>query len=387
MYLSKLLLERGFPLSMGMIVAHTLEAWRLWDQSLLLGYNTSTTLPPMHAGLERHFFADMFAVVLIPRMRSVEDLLALTSSLDALDEDDRNRLLGGFTTDDGELRLLFSGPWTSIKRDSDPLYDDYASALDEAIAAARRWQHIPWMRAAARARAAVLDEILERHDEARRVVTEMAREVGESPNLDDQLAIIEYNRKNYDAALQIWQRILPNWDSDERFHDMQPIFSTRCAAIAAANLAKWDLAAELFGLAITRSAGFGMQAWSVGLLGDQGYALWRSAHFTEALAVFREAVAGLEKLPNKPESFAEYAVQKLVGFVLAYLATEEDTLMATPSPGMCSALNPNEGIRQLPPTPTIYTWLLVARLARKAGQRPGEPRSGTRLAFARGFRP
>ena len=74
--------------------------------------------------------------------------------------------------------------------------------------------------------------------------------------------------------------------------------------------------------------------------------------------MFSESVEALEKLPNKPESFAEYAVQKLVGHTLASLAVQDGS-MAMPIPGMCSDLAPSEGIKDLPPSPTIYAWFLV----------------------------
>jgi hypothetical protein len=303
----------------------------------------------------------------IPRVRRVEDLQSLISGIDALSLRDRERVLSGFLTDDGDLRLLFNNPWASMKRAPASDYIQYARVLTDALSAGRRWQHPPWLRASARALSAILDEMLDRPaEDARRVVMEVVEEVGPSPSLEDQIATIAFNRKEYDAALAIWERVLPGWDADSRVHDMQPVFSTRCAAIAAANMSKWEVAATLFGAAIERAATLGMRPWSVGLKGDRGYALWRSGNRTEAVTSFREAVEALETLPNTPENFAEYAVQKLIGHTLATLAIP-DASMTPPVPGMCSRLDPHEGLKELPPTPTIYAWFLVARLAREAG--------------------
>ena len=358
LYLSKLLLEIDFPISADRIVAYTLELWRLSERANSQDVRIGGVLSPMYPGLERSMFSDMFAAVLIPRMRKIEDLRTLISSIDELDAADRDRLLSGFTTDDGELRLLFNGPWISLKRADRGGYVDYANALEEALSAGRRWRHHPWMRASARTLSAILDEMLDRREDAQRIVTATAQEVGSSPNLDDQLAVIAFNRKEYVAALESWQRVLPRWDADKLVYDLQPVFSTRCAAVAAANLGKWDVAADLFGQAIQRSTTLGMRPWRVGLLGDRGCALWRSGDRKGAVAVFSESVEALEKLPNKPESFAEYAVQKLVGHTLASLAVQDGS-MAMPIPGMCSDLAPSEGIKDLPPSPTIYAWFLV----------------------------
>ena len=264
LYLSKLLLEIDFPISADRIVAYTLELWRLSERANSQDVRIGGVLSPMYPGLERSMFSDMFAAVLIPRMRKIEDLRTLISSIDELDAADRDRLLSGFTTDDGELRLLFNGPWISLKRADRGGYVDYANALEEALSAGRRWRHHPWMRASARTLSAILDEMLDRREDAQRIVTATAQEVGSSPNLDDQLAVIAFNRKEYVAALESWQRVLPRWDADKLVYDLQPVFSTRCAAVAAANLGKWDVAADLFGQAIQRSTTLGMRPWRVG---------------------------------------------------------------------------------------------------------------------------
>jgi hypothetical protein len=364
-YLSKQLLEISRPLSPEQIVRHTLELWHLAERADVQAVRTTEVLPPMYPGFERPMFADLFAAVLIPRIREVEDLRKLISAIDALAEPDRSRLLDGFKTDDGELRLLFNGPWVSMKRSESRGFEDYAVALEQALSAGRRWQHRPWLRASARTLSAILDEMLDRPEEARRVVAAIVQEAGASANLDDQLAVIAFNRKDYRAALEAWQRILPSWNADRLVYDLQPVFSLRCAAIAAAKLEKWDVAARLFAEANVRSADVGMRPWKVGLLGDRGYALWRSGDRRGAVAALTEAVEALEKLPNRPESFAEYAVQKLVGHTLAWLASPEGH--ATPVPGMCSNLDPDERIKQLPPAPTVQAWFLVYELACHAG--------------------
>jgi len=366
MYLSKLLLEVDFPIPAERVVSHTLEVWRLMELANREGVGIAAGMSPMYPGADRSAFSDLLTVALIPRVRRVEDLRSLISGIDALGAEDRGRVLSGFLTDDGDLRVLFNGPWVSMRRPPASEYSEYAQALADALSAGRRWQHRPWIRASARALSAILDEMLDRPVEARRVVMEALEEAGPSPSLEDQIAAIAFNRKEYDAALAIWERVLPGWDADRRLHDMQPVFSTRCAAIAAAHLGRWDVAAALFGRAVERSATLGMRPWSVGLKGDRGYALWRNGNRREAVSSFREAVEALEKLPNTPESFAEYAVQKLVGHVLATLAIP-DASMTPPVPGMCSQLDPHEGIKELPPTPTIYAWFLIARLAGEAG--------------------
>jgi len=356
LYLSELLIKPNFPISPDKVVSHTLELWRLseWAKAQDARINIGGDIPPMHAALKRSIFSDLFTASLIPRVRTVEGMRSLISSLDILDKKDRDRLLEGFKTDDGEFRILFNSPWLSIERSDTQNYEEYVKVLENAFLAGRRWQHHPWMRAVTRTRSAILDEMLDRREDAEQVVTETIKEVGSSLNLEEQLAVIAFNRKEYGKALDIWQRVLPRWKSDRTVHDMQPFFGTRCAAIAAAMIGKWDLAADLFRQAIKRAANLSNRPWTIGLLGDRSYALWKSGERKQAVRVFTECIEALEKLPNKPESFSEYAVQKLVGYTLASV-TVKDGPLATPIPGMCSNPDPDKRIKELPPSPTIMS--------------------------------
>jgi hypothetical protein len=380
LYLSKLLLRWDHPIPPDKIVAYMLELWPLsrWAAENDAKLDLGAAIGPMHPGIRRPYLADLFVAALLPRVRTIGDIRILVSSLDALKDDDRRTLLNGFMTDDGELRILFNQPWLSIKKEDTAGFEEYVKILEEALSAGRRWKHRPWMRAVARTQSGVLDEMLHRRDDAERVVTVTATEIGSSPNLDDQLASIAFNHREDGKALEIWQRILPKWKSDKALHDTQPLYAARHAAMAAANLGDWKTAAKLFDQAIRRSKNFGMRPWLVGLQADHGYAIWKSGDRKRAVKIFGEVVAQLEKLPNKPESFAEYAVQKLVGHVLAALAMPDKSLPA-PLPGMCSNLSPHEGIKEIPPGPSAYAWYLVYNLAKEAGD------SGLTTRYAKKF--
>ena len=158
--------------------------------------------------------------------------------------------------------------------------------------------------------------MLKRPDDAQDVLHKTASAVGWSYNLQDQLAAIAFNNKHYQEALRIWCEILPNWKADELVRDPQPVYGARYAGIAA-NLGKWIDAAQFFGEAAKRAIAVSTRPWTIGLMCDQGYALWKAGQFEEATALFAKVVAALEELPNTPESFDEYAVQKLVGHTLA----------------------------------------------------------------------
>ncbi len=112
LYLSKLLLEWEFPIPADRAVAYLLELWRLieWANSQDAHIKIGGDVRPMYGNRKRPVLADLFTIAVVARRRKVEDLHTLVLSLNALGKNDRERLLAGFETDDGELRILFNGP-------------------------------------------------------------------------------------------------------------------------------------------------------------------------------------------------------------------------------------------------------------------------------------
>jgi tetratricopeptide (TPR) repeat protein len=370
LYLSKLVIAKDFSVPVADVVSHVLEIKRLTDiaHSQDASIDVAGEVPPLYKKAPRLHLAEMFTVSIMPRVRTVDDLVALITALDALDREQRNWLLAGLSVEDGELRILFNSIWLSITKADKQEYEAYEQVLARAIAAGRRWGSHAWMRAAARTRSAVLDETLDRREDAENAAKEIGEEIGMSLNLEDQLAVIAFNHKDYADALSIWERVLPEWNSDERFHDMQPVFGLRCAAICASKLGRWRDAGSFYEQGISRGSKFDKLGWKTGFRTDRAYALWMDGDYPAALRLFLDVAAELQALPNKPESFDEYAVQKLAGHTLSVLVTPGGTL-ADYVPGMCSDLSPHKDISTLPPVPPVYTSYFVQELATRTGNR------------------
>lgn len=369
LYLSKLVIQTDFGMPVTHVVSHVLEIKRLTDiaQQQDAPVKVEEDIPPLYNKAPRLMLAEMFTVSIMPRVRTVADLAALIDALDTLNEEQRNWLLAGLSIEDGELRILFNSIWLSITKGDGQGYEAYELVLARAIAAGRRWGSHAWMRAAARTRSAVLDETLDRRNDAENAVNEIADEIGMSLNLEDQLAVIAFNRKDDSEALSIWERVLPQWNSDEQFHDMQPVFGLRCAGISASRLGRWREAACFYEQAMSRGSKFDKPGWNIGLRADRAYALWKDHDYPAAVRLFFDVAADLQTLPNMQESFAEYAVQKLVGHTLSALVTPQT--VADYMPGMCSELSPHKDIGALPPMPPLFTLYFVQELANRTGNK------------------
>ncbi len=383
-YLSKIIMQKDLELPVAQVVSHTLELRGLLtlarelDPSITLPVNSSSSwLNP-----DRPALSELFAVAVLMRVRTIESLKVFVTVLDGLKEEEREWALGGLGPEDGELRRLFSAVWTCITKSAKEAQEEACnSVLVDCIDAGRRWGAAAWMRAAARTRSAILDELLGSPEAAGLALTQIAQEVGWSQNLEHQAAIIAFNHEQYDLAVGIWQRILPGWRSDELVHDIQPIFGLRWAAIASSRLGDWRKAAEFYGQAVNRAKAFDKPGFRIGLPADCGYALWQAGSYTEALDMFTEVARALEALPNSPDNFAEYAVHKLVGHMLSRLVVptggSDDYL-----PGMCSDLSPNREIASLPPFAAVFVWFFLYQLAERTGNTQCQALSAKKMARA-----
>lgn len=366
-FLSKLLMQTEVLIPINEFVHKMLELPRLVKSANQLGqdFGIGKNLPAMPFGRNKATLLDWFSGSLAFQVKGSADLAALTRVIDALTPPERNKLLGIFPTDDEDLRVLFSGAWHGVPQGNKQAQEDFANVLRNSIDAGKRWGNRPWIGAATRLLAVVLDESLHQPDKAREEIEQTTEEYGATPNLSDQLALIDFNHERYESALTIWRQILPGWKVDDNF-DMQPVLSSRLAAICAANLEYWAESAELFKSAWLRAKKFNQKTWSLGLLADRAFALWQAGQRIRSIHILVKVVKTLEDTPNNPDSFTEYALHKKVGVITSTFAGIP--LEASPLPGMCSSPSHDKGIGELPPTLVEYQWNNLFRIADTLGE-------------------
>lgn len=362
-YLSRLLLQPNYPLSISKVIKHVLEIKRLLERPPVEagGELTSICIDPSDPPL-----AKLFLVGIVRCVRTMGDLQDLLRIMDEISEVERNFFVSSLSALESELRLLFNNVWLSLPKHDQEQQKAYEELLAKAIAAGRRWAVPGWMRAAARVRAAVLDEMLDRESDAVRVIEEIAHEVGGSFHLEEQLALIAFNRGEYKTALAAWQRILPPGHNDNMCQDIQTMLGLRYAAISASRLGEWREASNLYKEAIGRAKSFDEPCWRIGLRADYAYAVWKTGEYPLALDCLKEVVNELQTSSNSPDSFPEYAVQKLIGNMMRSLLPDSPSSYVE---GMCSDPYPNRDFNSMPAVPPIFYWHLLQRLAVQAGDK------------------
>jgi hypothetical protein len=116
LYLSKLLLQSNFAVPVADTVSYMLEVKQLSDlarghSALFRAAKQGASISKKAPDLDLNKFP---LVCIMPRVRTAADIAALVDALDALPEGERTWILDGFSTEDGELRILFSSGWLSV---------------------------------------------------------------------------------------------------------------------------------------------------------------------------------------------------------------------------------------------------------------------------------
>lgn len=363
-FITSLLYEPRVELKATDVISNLFVIWEIVDTLGELGEDTlfhgdhSILYPTIRRSPVIDFFIGSFH----SRIRSPEDLRDVVHALNILDIPSRKKILDGLLSDDGELRILFYAPWLSIEGKGSEIYEDYKDALETAIAVGSQWMHHAWMRAATRALSAVLDELLDRNDEAERLIVSLQDDIGTSYSLDDQLATIFFHRKDFDRATEIWSAILPNWEADKVYNLLSPILSLRLAAISAGRIGKFQLSVDFFNQAIERSDKFTKSPWIIGLQADKAYIFWQLGKKRDSVKILFDVLTIMKNVPSEPSHFAEFALHKFIGHLIGYLANSTGALHPPPI-GMCSNPSPDENIRDLPVNTREHIWTLLHQLA------------------------
>jgi hypothetical protein len=389
LYLAHRLMQIEAPMPAGEFVAKAVEFANLTAILANDPETSSAIIIPEGPSVDRprYTILEWFSVFLSPRVQHPEDLAALAEALDALEADQRAQFLAAF--DEAELRLVFGRPWLGIRGGPAHDYEIFCELLQKILDASRQWGNASWCRAVARQLAITFDNNLNQRDEAGRVLDAAAAEWGDAVTLRDQRATFAFERGDYTEALDIWRGVLDLW-SGENF-DLQPAISTRNAAVSAMHLAYWSEAEELFDAAAQRAAYFQRPAWQIGLAADAAHSAWIKGQNTNigdlssAIGRFGAVIQRLEALRNEPEDLSGYFVHKAVTALLLWLSrgsrTAETAQITLPELGLCSLLDINPRVADLPPNPIDYAWLALYWLSRQVTNAAFESQS-TEIAEA-----
>jgi hypothetical protein len=225
--------------------------------------------------------------------------------------------------------------------------------------------------AAARTIAQIVHEHFGGREEALQIAHALAGEIGWSPTQEDGVAAILFRDSDFSGALDIWRRILPNWQAQSEF-DVQRGLSCRDAAIAAAHLDKWDETADWLAMARNRLNSGSDAVFEAALLIDEGYARWKFGDNAAAVARLTEGLQSIERLLSDDRDERAYTLRKRAGHTMMWMAGVTNgsppEAFSAPPPACCSSLEPFSGSRvRSTPHDMMWAHLLEFEMAAELG--------------------
>lgn len=282
-FLANVVLRTETKLPMSRLFDVGLEFAALSDRfAAELAGASSTDFDELMAGPDgRPDKAGVFGFNLVRRIESRADFEALLEVIEGKDDAEVRRLLWLMGARETTAGLVLDRIWLAEREQPTPDWGGLRELFGRTATTAKRIGLPGLAQAAAREVVRIDAENLEDPQAAIKTANAFGADLGWSPYLENEKASVLLNSDRPAEAVEIWQRLLANWQPRDEF-DLQIPYSCRLAAIATAKLGAWEEAADW--LRRARDATDEDQApFRAGLLIDEGFALWKAGDNVTAL--------------------------------------------------------------------------------------------------------
>jgi hypothetical protein len=359
-FLGQVLLRTEVNLPMAQLVPIGLEYIRLADELKdMLAAARDAEFDRVLAGPDgAPDLAGVAGFTLTQHLTDRGSLAALLEACEPADADAVRRLLWFVGRQESTAQLIFDRVWLAEMKRVAPDWLACREVFQRAYALARRCALSGLAQGAARAIMHLTDENLNDPAEALRLADAMAVEIGRSLGQDDAHASILLRKGDTAAALAIWRELLPRWTPRDEF-DLQPTFSHRLAAVAAARLGEWTDAANWLRGARALADDVNQATYCAGLLVDEGFARWKGGDNRGALARLVKGLTAVDRLPADDADESAYLLRKRAGHTIMWIANTAAGAppknFSEPPPACCSSLEPVKEAR-VSSTPSDAMW-------------------------------
>ena len=317
------------------------------------------------------FFSLLFSLILMRRPIDAPFLSDLIEVLNELDPKMRTLLLADFEDDSVDSRMLIDSVWLAEANLENPDWTRCFQVFDKVIERAIAWGYPHIAAASARGKAIIHDEYLHTPDTAHKVLQDILSRLGPLPVIEEEQALVYLHQKHYREALNIYERILPEWYPPSEKLNIGPLEEYRRAAICAACLGDWAKAATFFenGAKIVQRVG-GTEEW-ISLYADAGFAQFKAGNMLDSIKLLNLALETFEMLPQNNTDVKYFTLKKRLGHAIGWMAGHERENypldFEEPPVGFCSNSEINEKVLTLPDSPMGYSWLYLAQIEYKFG--------------------
>ena len=320
-----------------------------------------------------NFFSFLFSFIYIRPDINASFLSDLFDTLDELEPRIRTLLLADFEGYNIDCRVLIESIYLHEEKQENPDWTRCLQVYDKVIEKTIEWGYPHIAAASSRGKAIIHDEYLNAHNTAHQVYQDIILKIGALPVIEEGQAVVYIRHGHYQEALDIYERILPEWhQSSERF-GVGPLEEYRRAAICAAYLDDWKKAATFFEDAADRTQKIVDPERNVGFYADAGFAHFKTGNMSNCIKLLHLALQKFEMLPPDKTEVKYFTLKKRLEHTIKWIwkiwcVGEVNTSnFFEPSVGFCSDLITNEEILTLPDCPTGYSWLYLSRIEYRFG--------------------
>ena len=273
------------------------------------GYQTDTA----------SFFSFLFSLLLMRSPIYPPFLSDLIDALDELQPKIRTLLLADFEDDSVDSRLLIDSVWWSEANLEKPDWTRCLQVFDKVIERTIAWGYPHIAAASARGKAIIYDEYLNDPDTAHKFLQEIVSEVGTLPAIEEEQAFVHLHQKHYKEALNIYERILPEWNPPSEQLNVGPLEEYRRAAICAAQLNDWEKAATFFETGAKRTQKIEGTERYIGLYADAGFAQFKAGNMLDSIKLLNLALQKFEMLPQDNTDIKYFTLKKRLAHTISWM--------------------------------------------------------------------
>ena len=319
-----------------------------------------------------NFFSFLFSLYLYAV--SPFDAPFLSDLIDALDELDpkmRTLILADFGEDSPESRILIDSVWLAEAQLENPDWTRCLQVFDKVIERAIAWGYPHIAAASARGKAIIHDEYLHTPDTAHKILQDILSKLGPLPVIEEEQALVYLHQEHYEKALNIYERLLPEWHPPSEKLNVGPLEEYRRAAICAACLDDWGKAATFFENGAKIVQKIESTERYIGLYADAGFAQFKAGNMLDSIKLLNLALQKFEIIPQDNTDLKYFTLKKRLGHTISWMANHErenyPSELKEPPAGFCSDPETNEKFLTLPDFPIGCSWLYLAQIEYKLG--------------------
>ena len=322
---------------------------------------------------ESNFFSFLFSCIYMRPEINAVFLNELIDTLDKLDPRIRRLLLVDFENDTVQSQLLNNGIWLTEEKLENPNWTKCLETFDNVIEKTIAWRYPYIAAASARIKAITHDEKLNDPDTAHKVLRDIVSEVGKLPAIEEEQALVYLHEANYKEALNIYERLLPDWNPPSEQLGIGPLEEYRRAAICAASLDDWKRAATFLEEGAKRTQKIENTERYIGLYADAGFAHFKAGNMLNCIKLLHLALENFETLPQDNTNIKYFTLKKRLEHTIKWIKTiwyeSEDNSPEPfePSVGFCSDPETKEEFLNLSDCPIGYAWLHLSQIEYRFG--------------------